>query len=187
MTGFDADEFVHACLACLQESDPLAAVTEVVARAVSDPAALAAAFPVPIDPDDDGIIHRSADLYVTQVVFPKGFRTGVHDHTIPAVIGVWGGYEDNRVYPTRDGKLLEGRVHRVEPGQVLTLGADDAHDVHAPDGSWSAAVHVYLGDLIALDRGLWTSLDGERGRYDGDEQERRWTEAAKATGLFQTR
>ena len=186
-TTFDHDEFVNACLAAIGEDDPIGAVREVVERAVSDPASIARTYEVPLDPDNEGILHRSSDLFITQVVFPRGFCTGLHDHTIPAIIGVWGGYEDNLVYRTDGARVLDGgQRHRVEPGQVLTLGAKDAHDVHAPDGGWSGALHVYLGDLISLERGAWETVDGERGIYDGAEQERRWTEVGKATGLFRT-
>lgn len=89
---FDAEQFVAECLTALRKSEPTIALGQVVSRAVSTPASLNARFPVPLDPDDDGILHRSDELTVTGAIFPRGFTTGIHNHTMPAVIGVWTGF-----------------------------------------------------------------------------------------------
>ena len=184
MPTFDSDAFVAACVDALCESDPLAAMTEVVRRAVSAPERLQAACPVPLDPDDDGVLHRTDALMVCHAIFPRRFHTGIHDHTVEAVIGVWAGFEDNHLYD-RHGDVLRRRgVQRVECGDVIALGADAIHDVHTPSSTWSAALHVYLGDIVGLERSEWAGADTPPVPLDGDEQERRWTEAAVATGLI---
>jgi predicted metal-dependent enzyme (double-stranded beta helix superfamily) len=180
---FDRDEFVAACGAALAETDVAGALREVMARAVADPASIAATIPVPVDPRDDGTIHRSADLFVTYAVFPRRFRTGLHDHRMPAVIGAWSGYEDNRIFRRAGGALEPVGVTRVEAGDVLVLGADAVHDVHAPSSAWTGALHVYLGDLIGVSRSEWAAADAPEAPFDGAAMERRWTEAAIATGL----
>src|SRR5579862_7962499 len=91
VTGFDAEAFVASCLEASRTGDAVSALRLQVERAIADPAALANRFPVPVDPDDDGILHRSADLLITCAIFPRGFATGIHDHSVPAVIGLWAG------------------------------------------------------------------------------------------------
>lgn len=181
--AFDRDEFVAACVAALGEADRLGGLREVMARAVSDPASIAATVPVPVDPDDDGIIHRSPELFVTYAVFPRGFCTGIHDHRMPAVIGAWSGYEDNRLFRRAGGGLEPVGATRVEAGEVLVLDADAIHDVHAPASAWTGALHVYLGDLTAVPRSEWAGIDVPEAPLDVAAMERRWSEAAVATGL----
>ena len=182
--SFDADALVQACIDALHESDPRGAIGEAVRRAVSEPALLRSAYPVPVDPDDDGVLHRTNDLMVCYAIFPRDFHTGIHDHTVEAVIGVWAGHEDNHLYE-RDGEVLRPQgVRRVEQGDVLMLDADAIHDVHTPRSTWSAALHVYLGDIVGLARNEWADTDCAPTALDGAEQERRWYEAAAATGLL---
>jgi predicted metal-dependent enzyme (double-stranded beta helix superfamily) len=185
MTRFDADRFVDACLTAAADADPMYAVREVVLQAISDPDALETAFPLPIvDPDDDGVLFRSTDLLVACPIFPRQFSTGIHNHQVPAVIGVWSGYEDNHLFEQGDVGLRSLGVTRVNAGEVLVLDADAIHDVSTPDTTHSAALHVYLGDITSFQRSLWDDPAGDPLPYDGEEQERRWTEAALATGLF---
>ena len=181
--GFDKEDFVADVVAAAAEADAVGAVRLVIERAISEPGALERAFPMPLDPDDDGILHRAPDLFITHVVFPRGFRTGIHDHRIPAVIGTWGGYEDNHLYRRTARGIEATGSRRVGAGDTLVLDPKSIHDVQAPDASWSAALHVYLGDLPAIERSAWSVVDGPECRYDGDDTERRWLEAATATGL----
>ena len=93
MTTFDTDGFVASCLEASSRAHPVSAIREIVARAIDEPRALERRFPVPVDPDDDGILHRSATLLISCAIFPRGFATGIHDHSVPAIIGVWAGTE----------------------------------------------------------------------------------------------
>jgi predicted metal-dependent enzyme (double-stranded beta helix superfamily) len=183
MAEFDVDHLVRACLEALAGDDPVDAIRKVVGRAVSDPAALRRAFPVPVDPADDGILHRSDDLSVFTALFPQGFATGLHEHTMTAVIGVWAGYEDNHLYRIEGDALSADEVRRVGVGEVIVLDPGIAHDVHAPNDTWCAALHVYLGDLIAVPRREWDAVDAAPHPLDGQSQEDRWLGAAVATGL----
>lgn len=183
MVAFDPDRFVSRCVEALAESAPLAAAAEVVAEAVADPRAFAGVVDLPLDPDDDGILFRSPELMIVHVVFPSGFRTGAHDHRVPAVIGTWSGHEDNLLY-SRTGSGIELReVRRVESGEVLVLDTGAIHDVHAPASSWTAGIHVYLGDLAAEPRSAWPDPGKVEVPCDADDMERRWLEQAIATGL----
>jgi len=181
---FDAGLFVKSCVIAAADSEPLSAVREVVLRAVSEPAALAAAFSIPLpDDDNDGVLYGAADLLVACALFPRSYSTGIHDHTVPAVIGVWSGYEDNHLFERgRDGLRALG-VQRVHAGEVLVLSGDAIHDVHTPNTTHSAALHVYLGDITATRRSFWNDTESKPVQFDGEEHERLWRKAALATGL----
>jgi predicted metal-dependent enzyme (double-stranded beta helix superfamily) len=182
---FDGSEFAQACVTMLGEPDPLGAISELVARAISDPSALAAAFPVPVDPDDDGVLYQSSDLLVVSALFPAGFTTGIHDHTVEAVIGVWSGHEDNHLYRRTEAGLEEVDGRRVETGEVLVLDRSAIHDVHSPPARWTAALHVYLGDLNGVSRHSWPVTTADPVPFDSEDLEERWMTAAAQTGLLQ--
>lgn len=185
--GFDGEAFANECVAMLDESDPAAAIAEVVARRVHAPSALEAVFQVPVDPDDDGILYQSPDILVAYAMFPAGFKTGLHDHTVPAVIGVWAGYEDNHLYARRGEGLEKADVARLHPGEVLVLDQDAVHDVHTSTGAWSGAFHVYLGDLLNADRHEWAGPTASPVAFDGDAFEQNWQRAAARTGFVRAR
>lgn len=184
MRRFQRDLFVEECVSALAESDPLSAVRDVVLRAVANPGALEATFPVPlVDDGDDGVLYHGADLLVACPFFPRQFNTGIHNHTVPAVIGVWAGHEDNHLFERADRGLHLLDVRRVGIREVLTLGSEAIHDVHTPATSHSAALHVYLGDITAIPRSRWDDTDSDPLPHDGEQHERRWRERALATGL----
>jgi predicted metal-dependent enzyme (double-stranded beta helix superfamily) len=177
------DRLIERCVDALEDSDPLGVVADLVAATVADPQRLASTVVPPLDPADDGVVYRSDDLLIVNVVFPGGFATGIHDHRVPAVIGAWAGHEDNLLYRRRPSGLEYVGGRRLEPGEVLTLAEDAVHDVHAPAASWCGALHVYLGDLGVQARSEWPSIDGLERACDAEDMERRWLEAAIATDL----
>ena len=183
MRAFDPDSFTQSCIDALVEHDPADAIRELIQRAVSEPRSLELACPVPLDASDDGIIHRSDAIMVCHAIFPRRFQTGIHNHGVEAVIGVWSGFEDNHLFEEAGGRLRTLVPRRVEAGEVLVLGADAIHDVHTPPTMWSAALHVYLGDISTVSRSAWASADDAASAFDGEQQQRHWTEVAVATGL----
>jgi predicted metal-dependent enzyme (double-stranded beta helix superfamily) len=185
MATFDPDGFVEACLDALGDSSPLDAVEAVVRETVADPSSFGEAMRLPLDPEDDGVLFRGPGVMIVLAVFPAGFATGLHDHRMPAVIGTWAGYEDNLLYRRTPAGLEHRGTRRLEPRDVLVLGADDIHDVHSPTSTWTAGLHVYLGDLSAASRSSWTTPDSPEMPLDGDEMEQRWLQRATATGLVE--
>jgi predicted metal-dependent enzyme (double-stranded beta helix superfamily) len=181
---FDPDQFVQACVEMLDEHERLAAIREVLERAVSDCAAIEAAYPVPLVDDDGGILYRSDALLISNVMFPSQFRTSIHDHTVAAAIGVWGGFEDNRLFERSSDGVRENGATRVEAGEVIVLEADAIHQVLTPSSRWSGALHVYLGDITSLARSKWTTPSSAPSAYDGELEEQRWAERAIASGLL---
>jgi predicted metal-dependent enzyme (double-stranded beta helix superfamily) len=183
VSHFDTDQFVHDCLVASKEPDATLALRELVERAVSSPHQLDQMFPVPLDPDEDGIIYRSPELTVTTAIFPKGFTTGIHNHLMAAVIGVWSGIEDNFLFSPQQHGVSPRGSQRVLAGDVIVLDALDIHDVHVPSASWSCALHVYLGDLIAAPRSAWTNEESSETPFDGEKLRAHWLEVARETGL----
>jgi predicted metal-dependent enzyme (double-stranded beta helix superfamily) len=183
VTAFDLDTFIASCVAASADTEPVEALREVVARAIRDPHGLDAAFPVPVDPSDDGVLFSSAALFVAQGLFPRGFATGIHDHTVAAVIGPWVGYEDNYLFRRTALGIEPIEVQRVHAGEAVILDANAIHDVHAPTTTWTAALHVYLGDIATLQRSSWADADAPASPFVGAEMEARWMTAATATGL----
>lgn len=183
MAAFEWDWLIERCVDALEESDPVAAVADLIAATVAHPQRLASTVSPPLDPADDGVAYRSDDLLIVNVVFPRGFATGIHDHRIPAVIGAWAGHEDNLLYRRRPSGVEYVGGRRLQPGEVLTLDEDAVHDVHARGSGWCGAIHVYLGDLDAQTRSEWPTIDGLERPCDADAMERRWLETAIATDL----
>ena len=183
MSGFDRDGFIESCVAALSETEPIESMRELVLRAIREPSALDEAFPVPVDPDDDGVLYQAPELFITSAMFPRSFRTGIHDHGVAAVVGLWAGYEDNFLFHRLPHGLQSDGVTRVQAGETLLLSADAIHDVHSPVSTWSAALHVYLGDIVTLERHSWTDAAAQPSRFDGDDLEQRWADAAAASAF----
>jgi predicted metal-dependent enzyme (double-stranded beta helix superfamily) len=184
METLDVDAFVADCLAAAAEDEPVAALREVVQRAVADPAAVERSLGTSVSMRTV-LLHRSPGLTVHHLVMPPGYATGIHDHRMPAVIGTWGGYEDNAFYRRRGGGALEpaGGTRSV-PGDVLVLGDEAIHEVSAPSTRWTAGLHVYLGDLRAAVRSQWPQPPDREEPYDGEAVVRQWQEALAASGMW---
>jgi predicted metal-dependent enzyme (double-stranded beta helix superfamily) len=178
---FDVERFVADCLDVGPGTDRLPALRDLMERAVSEPGPLRERFSVPVAPYGDGILYRSPELVVLTGLFPAGFATGIHDHSVPAVIGVWARHEDNWLYRRAGDRIEALDPRRVETGSVLLLGESAIHDVHAPSDGWSGALHVYLGDILTAHRSSWPDPGAPARPFDGADVEQRWEVAADAT------
>ena len=163
---FDVDGFVADCRTSLTESHPALAVKELLGRAVAEPDAVATALQA-----EPGVVvlHRSPDLTLLSVVIAAGLPpTLPHDHRMWAVVGIYGGQEDNQFFRRADGALVDsgGRslAHVPTPSPWATTLI---HAIHNPlQHSALAAIHVYGGDLVAAERSMWTRPDFDEQPYD---------------------
>ncbi len=154
---FDLDQFIADLRAALPERSRQA-LREVVARAVADPAALMQALG---EPDKGGIkvLHAAPDLTVINVAWSPRQVTFPHNHLMTAVIGMYGGREDNMFW-RRTGPDARYPIE-VRGGQALgvgdttILGPEIIHSVVNPLGRISGAIHVYDGDFLHIDRSMW--------------------------------
>jgi predicted metal-dependent enzyme (double-stranded beta helix superfamily) len=174
---------VEKCVRAVDEGASIETFRAIVADCVEDPEEVAGFVTVPLRPDENLILFHSATLTITQSLFPAGFQSGLHNHGMPAVIGMWSGYEDNYLYRRSGAQLVEDSVVRVEAGEVLTLDRDVVHDVHAPPDRFSGAIHVVLGDLFGAKRFEWADAASAPTPFDVAGFAERWDRAAKATGM----
>jgi predicted metal-dependent enzyme (double-stranded beta helix superfamily) len=90
---FDLDHFITDLRGALAERSRQA-LKEVVARAVSDPASLLRCIGEPQKAAVQ-VLHRAPDLTVLNVIWAPRQVTLPHDRRMSAVIGMYGGREDN--------------------------------------------------------------------------------------------
>ncbi|MGH9136895.1 MAG: hypothetical protein ACRD0G_07580 [Acidimicrobiales bacterium] len=175
---FEIDQLVEDCRAALRESEPRSATREVLERALADPAAVGDV----LRPQQGGIelLHHSPDLTVVHIVWAPGMRIYPHDHRMWAVIGIYGGREDNSFYRRSapgDRTLTESGGKTLTTGDVLLLGDDVIHAVANPDDRLTAAIHVYGGDFVNEPRSQWGPGPLLERPYDIDETRRLFADA----------
>jgi predicted metal-dependent enzyme (double-stranded beta helix superfamily) len=162
---FDLDTFVADCRAALGESGPEAAVKELVERAVAQPADVERALGTPtlgaVTP-----LHRSPELTILNVVWTPGMAIYPHDHRMWAVIGLYGGQEDNTFYRRSPEGLVIAGAKELQIRDVALLGKNVIHAVANPLRVFAGAIHVYGGDFFATPRSDWTPDTLEERPYD---------------------
>jgi predicted metal-dependent enzyme (double-stranded beta helix superfamily) len=165
---FDLERFIADLRATLAEGSRQP-MKEVVARAVSDPAALLARIGAP-DKAGVEVLHRAPDLTVINLIWAPKQVTLPHDHRLSAVIGLYGGREDNlfwRRVPNPEKYQIEAAGGTaLGAGDVTVLGRDIIHSVVNPLGRMSGAIHVYDGDFFAVQRSMWDAETLAEQPYD---------------------
>jgi predicted metal-dependent enzyme (double-stranded beta helix superfamily) len=181
---FDLDQFVADCRSARAANRSSKTICEVVKRAVSDPAGL---LKVLGEPDRAGIkeLYRTSDLTILNVVWAPRMMIMPHNHHMWAIIGVYGGREDNifwrRIAEAGEGQLEAAGARSLSVKDTRLLGEDIIHSVTNPTPKFTAAIHVYGGDLFAAHRSEWDPetlseqpSDGERARQIFEEANRRY-------------
>jgi predicted metal-dependent enzyme (double-stranded beta helix superfamily) len=165
VTVFDIEEFVADCQAALADPRAMLAIKELLDRALAEPDAVAAA----LSPEPGvSLLHRTADLTIANVVIPPGLPASLpHDHRMWALVGIYGGQEDNQFYRRADRGLAESGGRSLRTSDTLLMGDDTIHAICNPLAhSTLAAIHVYGGDLVGAERSMWTQPDFDEQPYD---------------------
>jgi predicted metal-dependent enzyme (double-stranded beta helix superfamily) len=155
---FDKDQFIADCRAALAGDRPSRNVREVVARAVKTPADVIKALG---EPKAGGIepIHHSPELTIINVLWPANMVIMPHNHSMWAVIGVYGGREDNmlwrRLPDDADGRIEAAGAIALSTKDAQAFGPDVIHSVVNPIERVTGAIHVYGGDFFAAKRSEW--------------------------------
>ena len=154
---FNLDQFIADLRATLPERSRQP-MKEVVARAVSDPAALMRAIGEPEKPGVQ-VLHKSPEITVMNLLWAPRQLALPHDHRMAAVIGMYTGREDNLfwrriAHPTKF-QIEPAGGEALGPGDVTLLGHDIVHSVVNPLNMISAAIHVYLGPFLEVERSMW--------------------------------
>jgi predicted metal-dependent enzyme (double-stranded beta helix superfamily) len=165
---FDLDQFIADLRATLAERSRQA-MKDVVARAVSDPAALRRQLGEPVQAGIK-VLHSAPDLTVIDVLWGPHQVTFPHNHLLSAVIGMYGGREDNmfwRRIPNPEKFQIEAAGGTaLGTGDVTVLGRDVIHSVVNPLAKISGAIHVYDGDFFAIQRSMWDAETLVEQSYD---------------------
>jgi predicted metal-dependent enzyme (double-stranded beta helix superfamily) len=152
--SLDVDTITDRLKTANAEHTPQLAVRDVLDELIAS-GELDAALP---EVTEGGIttLHNAPDLTVLRVVWTPGMRINPHNHEMWAVIGLYGGVEDNAFYrrdPER-GLVVSG-AKEVPAGDVLVLGDDTIHSVANTRQNFAAAIHVYGGDFFGDGRSEW--------------------------------
>jgi predicted metal-dependent enzyme (double-stranded beta helix superfamily) len=166
---FEIAELVDACRTALRDTQPQLAVRDVVARATSRPREIEHAFGA--EPEAGlAAVHTSPELTILHVVWPPGMALFPHDHRMWAAIGVYGGQEDNAFYRRDGAGIVASGGRQLREHEVLLLGDDVIHGVINPRRhAFTAAIHVYGGDLLSTPRSAWTPDTLTEHPYDTEE------------------
>jgi predicted metal-dependent enzyme (double-stranded beta helix superfamily) len=146
--SFDVERFIEACRAVVAAGEGQAAVRELIAEAVANPADVASAMG---DPEHAGLgtLYRGHDLTILNATWAPWMCLKPHNHSMWSVVGVFSGREDNIFWRRADRTIEAAGARSLASREVTTLGRDVIHSVTNPIGKMTRAIHVYGGDFFA--------------------------------------
>ena len=151
---FERERFIEDCREALKEQNAQAAIRELVASAVSDHAQVVRAFG---EPKRAGVetIYKADDLTILNLCWGPGMYVRPHNHQMWAVIGIYGGCEDNVFYRRGERGLTQHGTKSLNAKDTVPLGANIIHAVTNPLDRITAAIHVYGGNFFETPRSEW--------------------------------
>jgi predicted metal-dependent enzyme (double-stranded beta helix superfamily) len=177
---FDLERFIDDCRGALAADKSHKGIRDVVARAVSEPAALLKGLG---EPNQAGVqkLYHSSDLTILNLVWGPRMTVMPHNHGMWAVIGIYTGREDNifwrRLPGDQGGKLEAAGAKALCERDAEPLGSNIIHSVTNPIGRLTGAIHVYGGDFFGTERSEWDPETLIEGRYDVEKNLRLFEEA----------
>jgi predicted metal-dependent enzyme (double-stranded beta helix superfamily) len=162
---FQIGRFIEECRAAVKGSDALGAVKELVERAVSEPAQVLRALG---EPERSGLqtIYKANDLTILNVCWGPRMEFHPHDHRMWAVIGIYGGCEQNTFYRRSKGGLTKHGTKELKAKSSIALGDTIIHTVSNPLDQITGAIHVYGGDFFGTSRSEWDPKTLEERPFD---------------------
>ncbi len=180
--ALDPDQLTADCKTALKDSAPSQAVRDIVSRAVSDATAVVAALGEPARAEIQRL-HVSDELTILNVVWAPKMTLMPHNHNMWAVIGVYGGREDNifwrRCKDDPNGRVEAAGAKSLGPQDVRPLGPEIIHSVTNPTSQFTGAIHIYGGDFFAVERSEWNPDNLEERPYDLDKNLKIFEDANK--------
>jgi predicted metal-dependent enzyme (double-stranded beta helix superfamily) len=148
---FSPEQLISDCRRALHEPLPERAIKEIVQRAIAAPAEVLCALGPPAQ---SGLfpVYQAPELTILNVIWAPGMSLYPHDHRMWAVIGVYGGTEDNVFYKRTLTGLARASSKRLETGDATLLGSDSVHAVTNPLGTFTGAIQIYGGDFFRAAR-----------------------------------
>ena len=172
---FDLDALVGSCCGAVRESEPLRAVREVLAKALEEPRQVGEQ----LGRSEGGleVLFNSPELTVLNVVWAPRMSIYPHDHRMWAVIGIYGGGEDNTLFRRGGPGLVKAGGKALREGEVLSLGSKVIHSVDNPMARFTGAIHVYGGDFVNQPRSQWDPETLQEQPYDAAQVRQVFAEA----------
>ena len=177
---FDLDCLIVDCKTAMTSGGAQKAIRELLREAVAEPRHVLRALGEPAKAGIE-LLHRSDELTIINVVWGPNMTAMPHNHHMWAVIGMYGGREDNIFWRTlpEDARwpLEAAGTQALMPGDVCPLGQDIIHSVTNPLGKMSCGIHIYGGDFVTQQREQWDEETLRVRPYDPAEARRRFEAA----------
>lgn len=162
------ERFIEDCVAANAEADAQAAVTEVLARVVSDPCAVRTVVGDPKQAELKSL-YCSPTLTVIAATWTPRMNVAPHNHLMWASIGIYAGREDNVLWRRApNGRIGSCGARALFERDVVALPADVIHSVTNPLNRFTGGIHIYGGDFFAKDRSIWDPESLQEKCCDGD-------------------
>ncbi len=164
---FEIDRFISQCKDAVVQPRPAEAVLAFMRETLSDVEGVREALQSILgDPLSNAPLFRSSELLILNTVLVPGLLTPPHDHATWAVIGVYGGREDNTFYRKSTTGLEEIARKEIRVGGSIFLDPGVIHAVANPLKVPTLAIHVYGTDLLTAPRSMWNPHTLETCDYD---------------------
>lgn len=150
---FDIDALIAASHDALDDPDPQRAVRELLIRTLENPRPVAETLGKDMGGLD--ILFNSPELTVLNAIWAPGMYLYPHDHRMWAVIGIYGGVEDNEFFRRAPEGLTPTGGRQAAERDVLVLGDDVIHAVSNRQATFTGAIHVYGGNFFTHPRSEW--------------------------------
>ena len=161
------ERFVQECVEANQQSDPQAAVLEVLAKAVHQPSAMLAAVGEPCRAGIS-VMHRSDTLTIFNAAWTPQMNLMPHNHLMWANIGIYTGREDNIFWRRTSAGIEAHGAQALFAGDVARLPVDAVHSVTNPLLRFTGGIHIYGGDFFDISRSQWDAETLEEQPSDGN-------------------
>jgi predicted metal-dependent enzyme (double-stranded beta helix superfamily) len=172
---FEVETLVASCRKSLLEGEPRRVVRDILVRTLERSGPVAER----LGRSEGGleVLFNSPQLTVLNVVWAPRMSIYPHDHRMWAVIGIYGGAEDNTLFRRGPQGLVKSGAKVLREGEVLSLGADAIHSVENPVARFTGAIHVYGGDFLKQPRSQWDHEGLQEQPYDAAQVRRVFHEA----------
>ena len=162
----DINRFVEDCVAANHEGDAQAAVTEVLAEAVSTPDAVLAALGEPRRAGLNVLLSSPA-LTIFAATWTPQMNLMPHDHLMWASIGIYTGREDNIFWKKTSSGIEAYGADALFQKDTASLPLDTLHSVTNPLLRFTGGIHIYGGDFFGTSRSQWNPETLEEEPSDG--------------------
>ncbi len=165
--SMDIDVFIGDCIEANKESDPQAAIKEVLEKAVSTPQKMLAALGAP-NKAGINVLHKSKTLTIFNASWTPQMNLLPHNHLMWALIGIYTGREDNILWKKTDHGIKAFGAEALFEKDVAQLPDNAIHSVTNPLQRFTGGLHIYGGDFFHTTRSQWNPETLKEEPSDGD-------------------